>query len=46
MLILEWQITGRLAGNAMTMIVINLIITLPFRVSRMAPTSADWSAGY
>jgi membrane associated rhomboid family serine protease len=27
MLILEWQITGRLAGNAMTMIVINLIIT-------------------
>jgi membrane associated rhomboid family serine protease len=27
MLILEWQITGRLAGNAMTWIVINLIIT-------------------
>jgi membrane associated rhomboid family serine protease len=27
MLILEWQVTGRLAGNAMTWIVINLIIT-------------------
>ncbi|HLX32206.1 MAG TPA: rhomboid family intramembrane serine protease [Gaiellaceae bacterium] len=27
MLILEWQITGRLAGNAMTWIVINLIIS-------------------
>jgi len=27
MLILEWQITGRLAGNAMTWIVINLVIS-------------------
>lgn len=27
MLILEWQVTGRLAGNAMTMIVINLVIS-------------------
>jgi membrane associated rhomboid family serine protease len=27
MLIIEWQITGRLAGNAMTWIVINLIIS-------------------
>ena len=27
MLIIEWQVTGRLAGNAMTMIVINLAIT-------------------
>jgi membrane associated rhomboid family serine protease len=27
MLILEWQITGRLAGNAMTWIVINLAIS-------------------
>jgi membrane associated rhomboid family serine protease len=27
MLILEWQLTGRLAGNAMTMIVINLAIS-------------------
>ena len=27
MLILEWQATGRLAGNAMTMIVINLVIS-------------------
>jgi membrane associated rhomboid family serine protease len=27
MLIIEWQITGRLAGNAMTWIVINLVIS-------------------
>jgi membrane associated rhomboid family serine protease len=27
MLILEWQITGSLAGNAMTMIVLNLVIS-------------------
>jgi membrane associated rhomboid family serine protease len=27
MLILEWQVTGRLAGNAMTWIVINLVIS-------------------
>jgi membrane associated rhomboid family serine protease len=27
MLILEWQITGRLAGNAMTWIVINLVLS-------------------
>ncbi|HZS30555.1 MAG TPA: rhomboid family intramembrane serine protease [Gaiellaceae bacterium] len=27
MLILEWQITGSLAGNAMTMIVINLVLS-------------------
>jgi membrane associated rhomboid family serine protease len=27
MLILEWQLTGRLAGNAMSMIVINLLIS-------------------
>jgi membrane associated rhomboid family serine protease len=27
MMILEWQITGRLAGNAMTWIVINLVIS-------------------
>lgn len=27
MLILEWQLTGRLAGNAMTWIVINLVIS-------------------
>jgi membrane associated rhomboid family serine protease len=27
MLIIEWQVTGRLAGNAMTLIVINLIIS-------------------
>jgi membrane associated rhomboid family serine protease len=27
MLILEWQLTGRLAGNAMTWIIINLIIS-------------------
>jgi membrane associated rhomboid family serine protease len=27
MLIIEWQATGRLAGNAMTLIVINLVIS-------------------
>jgi membrane associated rhomboid family serine protease len=27
MLIIEWQLTGRLAGNAMTLIVINLLIS-------------------
>jgi membrane associated rhomboid family serine protease len=27
MLIIEWQVTGRLAGNAMTFIVINLVIS-------------------
>jgi membrane associated rhomboid family serine protease len=27
MLIIEWQVTGRLAGNAMTLIVINLVIS-------------------
>jgi membrane associated rhomboid family serine protease len=27
MLIIEWQATGRLAGNAMTWIVINLVIS-------------------
>ena len=27
MLIIEWQLTGRLAGNAMTLIVINLVIS-------------------
>ena len=27
LLILEWQVTGRLAGNAMTWIVINLVLT-------------------
>jgi membrane associated rhomboid family serine protease len=27
MLIIEWQVTGRLAGNAMTWIVINLVIS-------------------
>jgi membrane associated rhomboid family serine protease len=27
MLVLEWQITGRLAGNAMTLIVINLVFS-------------------
>ena len=30
MLIIEWQITGRLAGNAMTWIVINLVISFSF----------------
>ena len=30
MLILEWQTTGRLAGNAMTLIVINLAISFSF----------------
>ena len=28
MLILEWQATGRLGGNAMTLIVINLALSL------------------
>ncbi len=37
MLILEWQITGRLAGNAMTWIVINLVIS--FTISNIS-----WSA--
>jgi membrane associated rhomboid family serine protease len=30
MLIIEWQVTGRLAGNAMTWIVINLVISFSF----------------
>ena len=30
MMILEWQVTGRLAGNAMTWIVINLVISFSF----------------
>ena len=30
MLIIEWQITGRFAGQAMTWIVINLIISFSF----------------
>jgi membrane associated rhomboid family serine protease len=30
MLILEWQATGRLGGNAMTLIVINLAISFGF----------------
>ena len=30
MLILEWQATGRLGGNAMTLIVINLVIGFAF----------------
>jgi membrane associated rhomboid family serine protease len=37
MLILEWQITGRLAGNAMTWILINLVIS--FTISNIS-----WSA--
>jgi membrane associated rhomboid family serine protease len=30
MLIIEWQVTGRLAGNAMTWILINLVISFSF----------------
>jgi membrane associated rhomboid family serine protease len=30
MLILEWQATGRLGGNAMTLIVLNLVIGFAF----------------
>ena len=41
MLILEWQTTGRLAGNAMTLIVINLALGFADRrTSRSAATSA------
>ena len=40
LLIIEWQTTGRLAGNAMTWIVINLVLSFAIPASRSAAMSA------